>query len=95
LESFQSVVNAAYALASRYDPKVKAIRSWDVAINDRYSLTDMSTNFLVIIDSMCSKTNLDLISRAVDTNCSRPRFAVLRRPLPKRSSLNRHSNNTR
>jgi hypothetical protein len=54
-ESLQSVVNAAYALASRYDDRVKAIRSWDVAINDRYSITDMSTNFLVIIDSMCSK----------------------------------------
>ncbi|KAI4618328.1 uncharacterized protein J4E87_007996 [Alternaria ethzedia] len=57
-ESLQSVVNAAYALASRYDDRVKAIRSWDVAINDRYSITDMSTNFLVIIDSMC---NLDLL----------------------------------
>ena len=54
-ESLQSVVNAAYALASRYDDRVKAIRSWDVAINDRYSITDMNTNFLVIIDSMCSK----------------------------------------
>ncbi|KAH5859587.1 hypothetical protein HBI90_159100 [Parastagonospora nodorum] len=57
-ESLQSVVNAAYALASRYDDQVKAIRSWDVAINDRYSITDMDTNFLVIIDSMC---NLDLL----------------------------------
>ncbi|KAH7114270.1 Six-hairpin glycosidase-like protein [Dendryphion nanum] len=57
-ESVESVVKAAYALASRYDEKVKAIRSWDVAINDRYSITDMSTNFLVIIDSMC---NLDLL----------------------------------
>jgi hypothetical protein len=54
-ESRQSVTNAAYALASRYDDRVKAIRSWDVAINDRYSITDMDTNFLVIIDSMCSK----------------------------------------
>lgn len=53
-ESLQSVINAAYALASRYDERVKAIRSWDVAINDRYSITDMDTNFLVIIDSMCS-----------------------------------------
>jgi hypothetical protein len=34
---------------------VKAIRSWDVAINYRYSYTDMKTDFLVIIDSMCSK----------------------------------------
>ncbi|KAF2112787.1 Six-hairpin glycosidase-like protein [Lophiotrema nucula] len=57
-ESFQGVANAAYALASRYDERVKAIRSWDVAINDRYSITDMETNFLVIIDSMC---NLDLL----------------------------------
>ncbi|PVH97594.1 glycoside hydrolase family 88 protein [Periconia macrospinosa] len=57
-ESLESVKNAAYALATRYDPTVKAIRSWDVAINDRYSITDMSENFLVIIDSMC---NLDLL----------------------------------
>ncbi|KAL5118915.1 hypothetical protein ACEQ8H_003238 [Pleosporales sp. CAS-2024a] len=57
-ESLQSIIAAAHALASRYDDKVKAIRSWDVAINDRYSITDMSTNFLVIIDSMC---NLDLL----------------------------------
>ncbi|KAF1957222.1 Six-hairpin glycosidase [Byssothecium circinans] len=57
-ESFESVCKAAYALATRYDPTVKAIRSWDVAINDRYSITDMSENFLVIIDSMC---NLDLL----------------------------------
>ncbi|KAK7186476.1 hypothetical protein DPSP01_002096 [Paraphaeosphaeria sporulosa] len=57
-ESLESVVKAAYALASRYDERVKAIRSWDVAINDRYSITDMDENFLVIIDSMC---NLDLL----------------------------------
>lgn len=53
--SLESVTNAAYALASRWDDRVKAIRSWDVAINDRYSITDMEENFLVIIDSMCSK----------------------------------------
>lgn len=53
-ESLQSVINAAYALASRYDDRVKAIRSWDVAINNRYSITDMEIHFLVIIDSMCS-----------------------------------------
>jgi len=54
-ESLQSVVKAAYALASRWDDRVKAIRSWDVAINYRYSITDMETDFLVIIDSMCSE----------------------------------------
>ncbi|KAJ6283156.1 glycoside hydrolase [Bipolaris maydis] len=56
--SLAAVVNAAEALASRYDERVQAIRSWDVAINDRYSITNMQENFLVIIDSMC---NLDLL----------------------------------
>lgn len=54
-ESLDSVTRAAYALATRWDDRVKAIRSWDVAINDRYSITDMNENFLVIIDSMCSE----------------------------------------
>lgn len=57
-ESLQAVTNAAYALASRYDDKVKAIRSWDEAVNNRYSITGMEDNFIVIIDSMC---NLDLL----------------------------------
>jgi hypothetical protein len=52
--SLAAVVTAAGALASRYDERVRAIRSWDVAVNDRYSITDMQENFLVIIDSMCS-----------------------------------------
>lgn len=58
LESCQSLIRAAYALISRYDEAVGAIRSWDEAINHRYSIVDMSDNFLVIIDSMC---NLDLL----------------------------------
>ncbi|KAH8597842.1 glucuronyl hydrolase-like protein [Bisporella sp. PMI_857] len=60
-ESLGKVVEAAHALASRYNERVKAIRSWDSAINYRYSFTDMKTNFLVIIDSMC---NLDLLCYA-------------------------------
>ncbi|KAG8629609.1 hypothetical protein KVT40_003474 [Elsinoe batatas] len=54
----QGVSNAAHALASRWDWRVGAIRSWDQAINYRYSFTDKETDFLVIIDSMC---NLDLL----------------------------------
>ena len=77
-ESLQSVINAAYALASRYDEKIKAIRSWDVAINDRYSITDMDTNFLVIIDSMCSKTIIEPSN--FQAHNRRPRPSVLRRP---------------
>jgi hypothetical protein len=71
-ESLQSVINAAYALASRYDDNVKAIRSWDVAINDRYSITDMNTNFLVIIDSMCSKNITSHIYWQLKLICERP-----------------------
>lgn len=58
IESRQSVINAAYALVSRYNPQIGAIRSWDNAVNHSYSLVDMEENFLVIIDSMC---NLDLL----------------------------------
>ena len=54
-ESLRAVVDAAYALASRYDERVKAIRSWDAAVNDRYQIVDTEANFLVIIDSMCSE----------------------------------------
>lgn len=53
--SLNSVLVAAESLASRYDEKVGAIRSWDSAVNKRYSYTNMETDFLVIIDSMCSK----------------------------------------
>lgn len=52
--SLQSVLTAAESLASRFDEKVGAIRSWDTAINKRYSYVDMDVDFLVIIDSMCS-----------------------------------------
>jgi hypothetical protein len=50
----QTVLTAAESLASRFDDKVQAIRSWDYAINKRYSYVDKKVDFLVIIDSMCS-----------------------------------------
>lgn len=53
-ESLKNVITAAHSLASRYDERVGAIRSWDQAVNYRYSFTDMEKDFLVIIDSMCS-----------------------------------------
>jgi hypothetical protein len=93
-ESLQSVVNAAYALASRYDDKVKAIRSWDVAINDRYSITDMNTNFLVIIDSMCSEFRPTLSRHQVMLTCSRSRPSLFRRSQPKRPKADRHCDTT-
>lgn len=54
--SLDAVLTAAESLASRYDEKIKAIRSWDEAINKKYSYTDKNVDFLVIIDSMCSKS---------------------------------------
>ncbi|KAG2414719.1 hypothetical protein HFD88_003911 [Aspergillus terreus] len=58
LTSLQSVITAAHSLASRYDSRVNAIRSWDSLVNKRHNITDQDTNFLIIIDSMC---NLDLL----------------------------------
>jgi hypothetical protein len=52
--SFESIVIAAESLASRYDERVGAIRSWDKSFSKRYRITDKEENFLVIIDSMCS-----------------------------------------
>lgn len=54
VKSLQSVLTAAESLASRFDERVGAIRSWDTAINKRYKYVDMNVDFLVIIDSMCS-----------------------------------------
>ena len=53
--SLQSYFTAANSLASRYDDQVGAIRSWDKVISKRYNITDKGTNFVIIIDSMCSK----------------------------------------
>jgi hypothetical protein len=94
-ESLQSVINAAYALASRYDERVKAIRSWDAAINDRYSITDMSTNFLVIIDSMCSECQPSHPVRISLNRLLRSRPTLLRWSQAKRPILDRYCNDPR
>ncbi|PLB46267.1 Six-hairpin glycosidase [Aspergillus steynii IBT 23096] len=57
-KSLESVITAAHSLATRYDPQVRAIRSWDNLINKRHDIRDKTTDFLVIVDSMC---NLDLL----------------------------------
>ncbi|KAJ6003097.1 hypothetical protein N7451_005644 [Penicillium sp. IBT 35674x] len=53
-----SLFTAAESLASRYDERVGAIRSWDSFKNAHHSITSMDDDFLVIIDSLC---NLDLL----------------------------------
>ena len=56
-KSLRSVITAAESLATRWSDRVGAIRSWDEAINDRYTFTDTNEDFLVIIDSMCSNVS--------------------------------------
>ncbi|CAN6617178.1 hypothetical protein TRVA0_006S03972 [Trichomonascus vanleenenianus] len=52
------VITAAYSLASRYDPKVGMIKSWNECITNRFSLGDHNGDYLVIIDNMM---NLDML----------------------------------
>lgn len=61
-----SLVTAANALASRFDAKVGAIRSWDTCFTKRYHFDDPSQDFLVIIDSMMSKSHRHL---SEETQC--------------------------
>ncbi|KAL2202117.1 Six-hairpin glycosidase [Sarocladium strictum] len=56
--SLDSIIRAAYSLASRYIPAARAIRSWDEHSNQHTDYIDQTENALIIIDSMC---NLDLI----------------------------------
>lgn len=60
-KALDSVKRAAYALASRFDERLGVIRSWDIAVNDRYSFTDKNENFLVIVDSLCSESSRSLL----------------------------------
>lgn len=54
-KSLDTIVTAAHSLATRFDPRVNAIRSWDSFENKIMNITDQETNFLIIIDSMCSE----------------------------------------
>lgn len=53
--ALDSIINAAHSLATRYDERVSAVRSWDSLVNKRQNITDKENNFLIIIDSMCSE----------------------------------------
>jgi hypothetical protein len=72
-DSLQAVLTAAKSLASRYGPAVKAIRSWDVLSQADVSITSMTRDFLVIVDSMM---NLDLLFYA-SAHLSDPTYAEM------------------
>ncbi|KNG89014.1 hypothetical protein ANOM_002400 [Aspergillus nomiae NRRL 13137] len=56
--SLDSILTAAESLATRFDERVGAIRSWDRFTNVHHDIKSMDDDFLVIIDSLC---NLDLL----------------------------------
>ncbi|UNI13371.1 hypothetical protein JDV02_000121 [Purpureocillium takamizusanense] len=58
VKSLESILTAAESLASRYNEKTLAIRSWDTFVNNCHGFSSKEGCFLVIIDSMC---NLDLL----------------------------------
>jgi hypothetical protein len=64
--SLQSLLTGARSLESRYEANVGAIRSWDVLKQKDVTITSMTDDFLVIIDSMC---NLDLLFYASKHLC--------------------------
>jgi hypothetical protein len=74
-KSLNSLLAAAESLASRYDERVGAIRSWDGFVNAHHNITNMENDFLVIIDSMCSKSYLYIAH--IGTNSFRPRSPLL------------------
>ncbi|RFU26838.1 hypothetical protein B7463_g9499, partial [Scytalidium lignicola] len=56
--AYSSLLVAGNSLACRFNERVGSLRSWDVCITKRYSFTDPSKDFLVIIDNMM---NLDML----------------------------------
>ena len=50
-QSLASVLTAARSLATRFDDKVGAVRSWDQLTTKKHHITNLEQDFLVIIDS--------------------------------------------
>lgn len=63
--AFQSMITAANALASRYDERVRSLRSWDVCITKRYKFEDPTKDFLVIIDNLISSDNYQHVNNSL------------------------------
>ncbi|KAE8389386.1 Six-hairpin glycosidase-like protein [Aspergillus alliaceus] len=57
-QAYNSLILAAYSLASRFDERIQSLRSWDICHTKLYSFTNPEKDFLVIIDNML---NLDLL----------------------------------
>lgn len=71
--AYNSLVMAAHSLASRFNTTTQCLRSWDVCITSRYSFTDPSKDFLVIIDNML---NLDLLFWVARETCNAELYQI-------------------
>lgn len=49
VKAYETLITAAKTLATRYNMKIECLRSWDTCVTKRYSFTDPSLDFLVII----------------------------------------------
>jgi hypothetical protein len=49
--AYHTIISASRTLASRYSPKVGAIRSWDTCVTKRYAFQNPAHDFLMIIVS--------------------------------------------
>lgn len=68
-QALEVIITAAESLASRFDPKLLAIRSWDdMDWHHDVKVTSKDENFLVIIDSMC---NMDLLFYAASQSSNK------------------------
>lgn len=47
--AYNTCITAAKTLGARFNEKVQGLRSWDTCVTKRYSFTDPSKDFLVII----------------------------------------------
>ena len=62
VKAYETLITAAKTLASRYNTKTKCLRSWDTCVTNRYSFTDPSLDFLVIIVSWYPATCINVFA---------------------------------
>jgi hypothetical protein len=72
-EALEIIINAARSLATRYDGRVQAIRSWAGARTHSYAFEDPANDFVVVIDSMM---NLELLYYA-SLKSGDPQYAAI------------------
>ncbi|KAJ4307789.1 hypothetical protein N0V84_012493 [Fusarium piperis] len=63
IQSLNSIISAAWSLATTYVPASGAIRSWDLLLKKNLEIRDQKENMIIIIDSLC---NLDLLYYAAE-----------------------------